>query len=423
MKIGRKLVVAADKDPLKFQMLFSEYELLENGKLWLQSDDGEVVYDEQLNELIPFKQQEISFLPYGYVISDEEGFSVINDSFQPVNQKPFDELDYNATWLSVRNDSTWDLLKTVNYVKVADELDDIRLLGSYFALAVKKDTTLLFTSNSDTLVIGQEDQVLLLSFNGHSGEFVQVKSAEGTMIIDHEGNKIMPAGSEKLSALGEYIIFTQKNKKGLYSKKGKLLNARYDAIGNYEDGCVSLLKGKKFGLFSEKKEVFIPTEYDRRVEPYGPGVFTGQKDGQWGLIDGEGKALSEFAYQEIAYWTDSVALVSLDGQWDFYNIKEKRLSGEGIRSFTYVEKSEQEIVIITLGENGYGVLSNIRGEIIPQSFNDIVNIGKKGRPVYFTEKHISEAEFYVVIYYDQDGQVIRKQAFESADYDMIYCDK
>ena len=42
--------------------------------------------------------------------------------------------------------------------------------------------------------------------------------------------------------------------------------------------------------------------------------------------------------------------------------------------------------------------------------------------MYFAEKYIIEADFYVVIYYDATGKILRKQIFtEAEEYDKIYC--
>jgi hypothetical protein len=42
-------------------------------------------------------------------------------------------------------------------------------------------------------------------------------------------------------------------------------------------------------------------------------------------------------------------------------------------------------------------------------------------PLYFTEKQVEEAGIYVVIYYDKDGRQLRKQVFETDEYEKIYC--
>ena len=67
--------------------------------------------------------------------------------------------------------------------------------------------------------------------------------------------------------------------------------------------------------------------------------------------------------------------------------------------------------------------AHLKGELIHDTkFNDIINIGTVENPVYFAEKYIIEADFYVIIYYDAKGKILRKQIFtEEAEYEKIYC--
>jgi hypothetical protein len=55
------------------------------------------------------------------------------------------------------------------------------------------------------------------------------------------------------------------------------------------------------------------------------------------------------------------------------------------------------------------------------TFTDIINLGSKDDPLYFTEKHVEEASIFVVIYYDRNGKLIRRQAYEPEEYEKIYC--
>jgi hypothetical protein len=43
-------------------------------------------------------------------------------------------------------------------------------------------------------------------------------------------------------------------------------------------------------------------------------------------------------------------------------------------------------------------------------------------PMYFTERHIAEAGISVVIYYDYQGKIVRKQAMEAEEFEKVYCD-
>ena len=70
---------------------------------------------------------------------------------------------------------------------------------------------------------------------------------------------------------------------------------------------------------------------------------------------------------------------------------------------------------------GYGLLDNREGVQLNPGFNDIINLGTAEEPVFFTEKYIPEADYFVVIYYNQKMEVIRKQVFDSGNYDQVYC--
>jgi hypothetical protein len=76
---------------------------------------------------------------------------------------------------------------------------------------------------------------------------------------------------------------------------------------------------------------------------------------------------------------------------------------------------------IVYQDANHGVVHNQKGVIIPISYSDVVNVGSPRDPLYFTEKHVEEASLFVVIYYDADGQFLRKEIYDPEEYDNIYC--
>jgi hypothetical protein len=82
---------------------------------------------------------------------------------------------------------------------------------------------------------------------------------------------------------------------------------------------------------------------------------------------------------------------------------------------------QKKLAIIYQGLN-HGVIDSQNGIIIPLSFNYIINVGSTEKPLYFTEKNIPEASIFVVIYYNAQGKMLRKEIYDQADYDRIYCD-
>ena len=220
----------------------------------------------------------------------------------------------------------------------------------------------------------------------------------------------------------EYIVVKKGRKQGLLGLDGKtLLPTKYEAIGNYTNGNVSLLFNRKFGLYRMPGKIAINTRYDRNIIAYNEQLLVAHKNGGFGLIKNDGRAISEFDYKEIHYWNDTTALFKEGENWLFYNLVEKEPALENLSSVFFLKNTQEESLAVVATPEGKGVFSSVHGEIIPPTFNDIINLGTAAIPIYFAEKHVSEADYYVVVYFDATGNIIKKQAYDAEDYEYIYC--
>ena len=221
----------------------------------------------------------------------------------------------------------------------------------------------------------------------------------------------------------EYLLVEKSGKKGLFHRSGKLaLKVRYAAIGNYHKGYVSTLINGRFGIYNYDKNVFLSAKYQKALKPFGNYYFIGNKGRSFGLVDLQNQDVTGYKFDEILNWNDSVALVKEDEEWKLYDIKNKDFVFEGINEYKVLRDDEEEKILLITKESKSGILSSKYGEVVGATFNDIINIGSVEDPVYFAEKYILEADFYVVIYYDAMGKILRKQIFtEAEEYDKIYC--
>ena len=209
----------------------------------------------------------------------------------------------------------------------------------------------------------------------------------------------------------------------MYHQSGKLaLKAAYQAIGNYNNGYVSTLISGKFGIFNYNKNVFLSTKYQKALVPFGNLYFIGTKGDSYGLVDLNNKDVTGYKFKEILDWNDSIALVKVEDQWRLYDIKHDTYIYEGISEYKVLRHDEEEKILLITKDSQNGILSNKYGEVVSTTFNDIINIGTTETPVYFAEKYVLEADFYVIIYYDAKGNILRKQIFtDEAEYEKIYC--
>ncbi|MEQ9165600.1 MAG: WG repeat-containing protein [Fulvivirga sp.] len=340
-------------------------------------------------------------------------------------EKQSDKIAYNDEYLGIKVPNGWELYSFLDFTLI-DTFDSLTFYGSNFLQANKADTTLVYFAEKSKLMVKNLEGIKFLTSSGAS-QYLAINYADKkkTYYYDMYGNFVINENFEDVNPIGrEYLVTTAKGKRGLINNKGKeLLKPKYDAVANYSNGYISYLQGKKFGLINSGLDVKVDAEYDRNIVPYNSKLLVAEKNGKLGFILNDGKEISEFEFEDVKFWKDSVALVKTNYLWRYFDIYDNTLREGGYKSYSYQLNTPGEIMIIARGDQGYGVFSNTRGEVIAPTFNDLINVGSTADPIYFTEKHVEEAEFYVVIYYNKTGQIIRKQAFEAADYMLIYCEQ
>lgn len=416
------LVAATENNRLSLGKSYDDYELVNEAQMWLRAGNKETVIDSNLKEIIPYASQKIKLLKEGFVIDKQEQLYVLNKNYKPIDKEPGHQVKVNDSWVALKNNSNWHLYDLENNTLRSKALDSLYLLGDYFAVAYKNDSVAVITRDKPFLLMPDEKMSLISAVN--AGQYLLIEDSRKKRIINQHGQQVFNGQLDDAKALGpHFIVISQRGKRGILSDSAEvLLKTEYDAIANYNDGYVSLLKNRRFGLYSREKAVFIPAEYEKNIQRYNDHVFVAEKDDKLGLVNKNNKHLSAFTYNEVKFWTDSVALVKNDLKWSLYNIYQGEIIDEGIKSIQVIAQNSEEQIAVILRDTGYGVISSIRGEVISATYNDLINVGSASVPVYFAEKRIAEAELYVVIYYNKDGKAIRKQTFETADYPLIYCD-
>jgi hypothetical protein len=222
---------------------------------------------------------------------------------------------------------------------------------------------------------------------------------------------------------GNFFIVSKKEKKGLIEQEGKMvLPIEYDALGPVSNQSISLLKAQRFGLFNVLTRKLVKPSYEKNVVPYKQNLLIGFREGRQGFIDWDNKPHTKFEFEDVKYWNDTIALVRKNKMWEMLDLFTGEVVLTDVRELIPVRETAGEKLYIMNQNNLFGVLSSVRGKIIPFSFSDLVNVGSTEEPLYFTEKHVSEASVFVVIYYDRNGKMLRREVYEEADdYEKIYC--
>lgn len=416
-----QIAALADREPLDTRSTFDEIRSWSTGLIWVRSGDREGMLTSQLRYTVPLQKQKLSGSRYGLISQSDAGYKFIEHEF--LKTELYEKIFQGNSWLGLSKAGKWSLWHQQLDNFISGEYDSLSLLGTLPVLH-RNDSAILVLANAQRLYISKD---LNFKFLSSRDEEVYLLSEDRNRTYVHDGNnkRLFRQEFDRIDLLTkEVFIAERRGKKGLLNKEGKnVLAFEYDAFAVLPNGHISTLKDRKFGLFAPGLGLTIPAEYERNLQLYNSDILIAYQKGLFGFLNWKNKPLSGFEFEHIEYWNDSVAIVKQHFQWKLFDLNSRSFIMSNIKNYKLVRNDDVEKIAIINHDGGFGVISNKNGIIIPPTFSDIVNIGSAEEPFYFTEKHVEEAAYFVVVYYNKHGEVVKRQAFEAEEYDLIYCSK
>jgi hypothetical protein len=415
---------------IELNFLYDDFELIEPTQVLCFKGETEGVMDSKLEYQLALDIQNIYTLPEGWLIKKDTIYHLYDDAFVKISGTGgLTDVVYKGKWLTGKSVDKWILYYNFTPFPDVFAYDSISILSNNFVFAIEEKNPILIFSNYQKIPIENYKNLRILKspfIKDQSEtiiEFIEIiydRNRSETYAID--GNLVLKGSNLNLQLLGEeYFKKSYRGKVGLTDTSGReLLKPQFQGIANYDNGFVSVLNNKKFGIYNKRLGIYLKPAYDRLLKPYNSELLIAYKSGGYGLINLKGESITDFSYDEIIYWNDTSILVKLEDIWNITELQTGEILLDDIKDFDFLNKEEEKIILFRKEEQ-FGIVSNKEGIIISPTFNDILNIGDETTPIYFTEKYISEAEFYIVIYYNSKGEIIRKQVFTDEEYDMIYC--
>ena len=459
---------------------FDDVAGLNEGLLLVYREEMEGVLDDQLNEVVPLKSHQVvrrfrndSLAADYWLLKHADTLQqVVNDTlrtsirttyslYEPGSPSSdtlrYQQAFYNDRWLALKNREKFWLVDDGR----KEQFDSVQILGDHFVLTLSDDTA---GRDSTTVRLATGQQIRfprpskqdtatfrLLRTKGivptdQLREFLWVQSSAGpSLVINRQGETILeqPFTGATVYPQG-LIVVEQGRQRGLVDSLGhELLPARYEGIGNYAPpGILSLFNRKKFGLYVHPAGITLEPTYESALTLYSEADsaaqwrFVAKNNGKYGIVTAANERLTPFAFERVVYWNDTSALVKADGRWLIYrltpttqwsSLDPENVLYDGIDDFSFfqeengVDRWEQLLRIYS--PQGYGVLSNQRGEMLAPTYDGITLLGDVTADdyLYLTEKYVPEADLYILIYLDAAGKLIRRQALTADQYDRLYC--
>jgi len=358
---------------------------------------------------------------FGVIVHNDSSSHTVN--WNGESSEPFLSVHISDTRAIVQMSEGWRMFDPVKRIYTSKTFDSLWWTGS-FAIGTRRDsTTVLFPKGQLQKSKGKLTATAIQGPDSTSYLLIDAGATKPKKLFLQNGKLLSSVAFEKIQAIGMgYFRVFKAGKVGLITSDGKLVvPLAMDAIGSITHETVSLLKDGRFGLFHCVTRKLIQPQFPTNLSPYGKQYIVAQKNGLSGLYRWDNKPASKFEYEEVRYWNDTAAFVRKDNRWSLISVRTNNVIIDQVRAIRLIrDQPEDQLAIVNAGDS-FGVLHSRKGTVIPLTFTDIVNVGSSEWPLYFTEKHISEASLYVVIYYDRDGRFLRKNSYNPDDYERIYC--
>lgn len=421
---------AIDGESVSLSFPYEEIEVLDNGLLWVIKDGQEGVLDKELNTVIPFGNSAIYDREYGWLLKQDSTQQLLHKDYPFLNEVRYEKLLENSQWIATKKDSSWTLIDRLGQLPIAEGYDSLSFLGENMVMLYQGDSVLAQFRNGRQLLMEKAWAPSLLVPQNYikTGEtaiydFFMLSNAKNyRKVYNAQGREILSATYREVTAMGPNLLRLQKRNTALVDSTGSfVLKFIYDGVGSYDRGYVSILKGGKVGILNIEKGLTIAPSYESLITPYADTVLMAREDNLIGFINHKNESLSGFDFDEVKYWNDSIALVRIEQEWLLHDIASEEAVYEGIEEYTYLEESETEKRILVTKASGKGIYSASRGELIETTYDDIKVLGTTEVPIYFAVKIVAEANIYVVIYFDRDGNKLFTMTYQQDRYFDIAC--
>lgn len=430
----KRLIDAMQKNKAPdLNFLYRQASLAGSAHLMVANSGGEVsVLDKDLNQLLPLTSGQLTPYKGGWILKEDNRSQVLGLNGQNLLNASFTDVQVKEPWIAYKTDSLWGLYHTEKKEATFDLYDSLTLLHSNIMVMHKdKETTALFFQQ-DTVSVnisGTDGYRLLRPVAGKNsvrGEqvYLLVQDGNARKIYNQKGRLIEQGRYKEIVAPDDRLLVLKSTRGAAIadSSGAILLKPVYDAVGNYQNGYFATLEKSKFGIFNPYRNIHIPPQYKVALRPYTDSLLMANTPKGWGIIDRENKKVLNFEYEELQYWSDSVVLARKDNQWSLLNLRTGEQQAGLFRDYRLIKQSPEETVAKVYTNDGYGVYSSTKGELISPVYDDILNLGTAASPLFYAEKEDKESGTYLVVYINSEGETIFNKAYPRQEWLRVLCD-
>ncbi|MEM7548992.1 MAG: hypothetical protein AAF363_04930 [Bacteroidota bacterium] len=416
-----EIVKAADSKEISISMKYDELELVGENYLLSFRGEQESLFNKDLEPKIRADKHEIYDLGRLWLLKNEEGYKILDQDFNQVFEEHFLKVFYSDSAFTIYKDSSWYYGK-VKEPGFLSRYDSVKLLNNNYSLFLNQDSSFIRIGDTIKIEVNQEDKIRIIKSEFRdSPDLLSINDGNKISIYNKKGNRILNGNYSSIKILNDSSFVVERNRlKGIStSSEEMLVPAKYNVIDNYRKSNISLFKRGSFGNYNFSKDQIIQPHYKTRLTPISDTTLIACEDDFCGIIDVYDNVIVPLKYESLEALNDTLVIGGLDSYFEILDWKNDTTLLANFDDYAYFVQDSS--YILTEKFLGKGVYSTILGEVIPNSFSEIRNIGSKEEPFFLGEMYIPEASFYIGLYYDANGQLVRKQVIEEEDYDKVFC--
>ncbi|GJM28226.1 MAG: hypothetical protein DHS20C17_08610 [Cyclobacteriaceae bacterium] len=420
----RNLVEVFEQDK-GHEFRYDDWELISSNYLMVFAGDKEGLFNHHLTPMIPLSEHQIHELDSTewFVKTHHGTIRFYGDQLEAIPADRYQDFVSTSHYIGLLKTDQWEVWNRTSLSRINEiSYDSLSRLSDQLMLLFKGPVSWVLFQNGTLLELAKSDVIKSIRDANQSKGFLQVTNSGKRQIYDLNGQPIYHTWYYDVSPLtGELFIIEKNSMKGIVDLQGKvLLKPRYQTVVADSSSHVTILHQGRFGYFNPVTNAFIKPHYESRLVYFDKEILVCKKQGKKGLINHQNKTLLPFEFDDIKQWSDSTVFALKENSWQVMNYFTGEVLYQNISGFEWIQSLKNLKAIVKV-DQGYGLLDSQQGMLLNPGFNDIINLGTSLEPVYFTEKYIPEADYFVVIYYNQGMDVIRKQVFDSGNYDQVYC--
>lgn len=407
-----------------FEYKYDDLELVSDEIIIGFNKEKECLVGSELNFLIPWGDHTIYPDSLVYYAKNKGGSYIIynRELTDQLGEGPFRDVLVSENWLAAEKD-WWRVMNLKEQQVLLKQFDSVKIINDHALYASFADSSRIYFPNGSNIQVEEGQQIYSVATSDKHIQFVMISNEDSKekTLYNQYGLKVLSGEFDEIAPLSGGLFKIEKNnKQGVMDILGNIiLEPEYELI-QQKNQIISTLQNGKIGSYDLKHNILFEPEYESAFVRIGP-FYSTTMDGKQGLLDSLKNQVTEFEFNEIKPLSDSLFWARTDSSWQVMKVGLSLPMVKGISSFEEVQTREKRFFQV-LTRSGYGMISEKGEQIFNPSFSDI-NIMDHGEEVIIrAEKYFIEADYYIVVWYNQYGKKIFSGAYRGKEFEPLYCE-